>query len=521
VRPADILGLALAALWQQKVRTLLTTLGVVFGSFVLAASLSIDHGVQETIDREARRTEFLRRIEVWPERHPTTADPTPEQIPVPGVMSEAKRQRIRQALIEYRQRFSADAPRVAMSRDKLKALERLDHVEAVVPYIYLRGFAVLDGVPVPADKQAPLADAVAARHDNADGLKRLLAGRFFTSPNERAVVVSEFLLYRLGLINDADVPRVLGKKLRLEFRVESEKSPLGLYLRKPAGEEQSREETAALDKIRNQLPAALDKFDLTPEEKDALRKAVQDRPAQPPVLHGEEFTVVGVIRLPIPEERKDRYDPLRIDGDVVVPLGLATALYFQMPGLERRGVDQAVVLVDREENVKEVAGQIKALGLNHHTALEYIERERFMYLMIFGAMTCVAAVALLVAALGIANTMLMSVLERTREVGIMKAVGAANSHILGIFLIEGALIGLIGGGLGLALAWAASFPADAWVRSMVERDLKVELKESLFVFPAWLSLTVVVFAVLVTTLAAVYPARRAARVDPVTALRHE
>jgi putative ABC transport system permease protein len=117
--------------------------------------------------------------------------------------------------------------------------------------------------------------------------------------------------------------------------------------------------------------------------------------------------------------------------------------------------------------------------------------------------------------------MLMSVLERTREIGIMKAVGAGNGHLLCIFLLEGALIGACGGGLGLLLGWAASFPGDAWVRSTVQRDLKIELRESIFAFPPWVALTVLLFAVGVTTCAAVYPARRAARVNPVAALRHE
>jgi putative ABC transport system permease protein len=103
----------------------------------------------------------------------------------------------------------------------------------------------------------------------------------------------------------------------------------------------------------------------------------------------------------------------------------------------------------------------------------------------------------------------------------MKAVGAGNGHLQLIFLVEGALLGLLGGGLGLLIAWGASFPGDAWVRSMVSRDLKIELRESLFVFPVWLIVVVLLFAVVVTTLAAVYPARRAAGVDPVAALRHE
>jgi putative ABC transport system permease protein len=179
------------------------------------------------------------------------------------------------------------------------------------------------------------------------------------------------------------------------------------------------------------------------------------------------------------------------------------------------------VVVDREDNVKEVLGQVRELGLGAFAATEFIDRERLQYRLIFGAMTCVAGVALLVAALGIANTMLMSVLERTREVGIMKAVGARNGHVQLIFLVEGGLIGLVGGVLGLSLGWLASLPADRWVRSFVQRDMKVELKEALFVFPPWLVLTVVAFAVLVTTLATAYPARRAAKVNPVAALRHE
>jgi putative ABC transport system permease protein len=117
--------------------------------------------------------------------------------------------------------------------------------------------------------------------------------------------------------------------------------------------------------------------------------------------------------------------------------------------------------------------------------------------------------------------MQMSVLERTREIGVMKAVGASEMQIQFMFVIEGALIGLCGGILGLLMAWGASFPGDAWVRSTAQRNMDVKLSESIFVFPAWLTLGVLLFAVLVTTLAAVYPAWRAARIDPVAALRHE
>ena len=132
-----------------------------------------------------------------------------------------------------------------------------------------------------------------------------------------------------------------------------------------------------------------------------------------------------------------------------------------------------------------------------------------------------AGVALLVSSLGIANTMLMSVLERRREIGIMKAVGAANWQLQALFVIEGGLIGLIGGSLGLLLAWSISFPGDAWVRSMVHRDMKIDLYGLDLRLPGWIGVTVVLFTVGVTIVAALYPARASREGRPGLALRHD
>jgi len=108
VRCADILGLALVALWQQKARTLLTTLGVVFGSLVLAASLSIGQGVQETIERESHRSDYLRRVEVRPQWQGRETDIPAEELRVKGEMSDTRRERIRKALVQRRLRFNAN-----------------------------------------------------------------------------------------------------------------------------------------------------------------------------------------------------------------------------------------------------------------------------------------------------------------------------------------------------------------------------------------------------------------------------
>jgi putative ABC transport system permease protein len=512
VRYADILGLALAALWQQKTRTLLTTLGVVFGSLVLAASLSIGHGVQETIERESHRSDFLRRVEVRAQWRGRETDIPADELQVKGEMSDDRRERIRKALLDRRLRFNPDGPQVKLTRDLLRSLAQIEHVEAVMPTVRMYGWAVFGG-------RSQATEMVSAKPDNGSLWRRVLAGRCFAGPDERSALVSEFLLYQLGVADDSALIDVVGKKLRLEFRVERQGAGLTLYLTKSGGGEATREETSALDKVKKQLPEALDKFALAAPEKDALRRALRERPPRTADVYATELTIAGVLRQPTAEDQKAWWD--MVHADVVLPLYTAEDLFFRAPAPNERGVDTATLFVDREQNVKEVIQRVLDTGLDGFGRMDYIERERLTYLLIFGGMTCVAGVALLVAALGIANTMLMSVLERTREVGIMKAVGAGDGHVQLVFLLEGAIIGLLGGGVGLLLAWAASIPGDRWVRSIVMRDMKIELKEALFIFPPWLLAVVMLFAVIVTTLAAVYPARRAAKVNPVTALRHE
>jgi len=168
-----------------------------------------------------------------------------------------------------------------------------------------------------------------------------------------------------------------------------------------------------------------------------------------------------------------------------------------------------------------VIEQIQALGLKEWSLLKFVDRVKLNLTLMLFVMTFLATVALLVSALGITNTMFMSVLERTREIGIMKAVGARSLHVQGIFLIEGALIGAIGGAFGLLLSWVVSLPGNSVARALMERQTGTHLDESLFLFPLWLTVGVPLFAILVTTLAAVYPARRAAGVNPITALRYE
>jgi putative ABC transport system permease protein len=509
----DLLRLPLAALGQQKLRTCLTTLGVIFGAFVLAASLSIDEGVQQTIERESNKGDVSRKVTVH-SRWRAAETKNAKDVKVAGRMPPDRRERIRKVLAE-RDQGGGSPQQVNLTPERLEALSRIPHVRRMIPIVGGAVVATLGNRPEEAGVSS-------GAGEDPEFRKRVIVGRAFDADDERSVLLSEMFAYRIGLIDDADLDQVLGKPLRIQIRGQEAGPSVYVSLADRTKAGGSRDEQAALRQLAWQLPGALDKFSLTGEEIAALRKAIKQEPAAvDPCVVADDFRVVGIFREMTDEEKKEAWSQFPAQTDLVLPRRTAVDLVFRDPARREQGVDQAVLFVDDIRNVKEVEDKVEALGLWGRSAHDFIERQRLTYLLIFGGMTCVAGVALLVSSLGIANTMLMSVLERRREIGIMKAVGATNWQLQTIFVIEGGLIGLVGGGLGLLLAWSISFPGDGWVRSMVRRDMKIDLTGSIFAFPDWIGVTVILSTVCVTIAAALYPARHAAKVDPVTALRHD
>jgi putative ABC transport system permease protein len=171
VRVIDLLVFPVAALWQQKSRTALTTLGVVFGAFVLAASLSINRGVQDMIVRESHRTDALRRIEVHPHWGRQVAPDPADDVVVEGQMSDAKRERIRQALVAEKAAGTATQP-LLLTEETLHKLASLEHVEAVVPIVSFAGSVDFDGRANPTVIES-------AKPQHAPYVRRIVAGRFF------------------------------------------------------------------------------------------------------------------------------------------------------------------------------------------------------------------------------------------------------------------------------------------------------------------------------------------------------
>lgn len=196
----------------------------------------------------------------------------------------------------------------------------------------------------------------------------------------------------------------------------------------------------------------------------------------------------------------------------------------QRVNYDKVGYSTALVKVDSVENVLEVNDRIVEMGFQAYTPLSFVQGINNFYLVLQFIFGGVGAIALLVAAIGIANTMTMAILERTREIGLMKAVGATNRDVLAIFLGEAAGIGFLGGLGGVLIGWLLGQGLNvlALVYLAQQSSQTGGLPPSVAVYtPLWLPLFALAFATLIGLLSGLYPALRAATMVPVAALKYE
>lgn len=190
----------------------------------------------------------------------------------------------------------------------------------------------------------------------------------------------------------------------------------------------------------------------------------------------------------------------------------------------KEGYNYITVRVDSVDHVLDVADQIDQMGFMAITPQETVQSIGNFYTIVQVIFGGVGAVALLVAAIGIANTMTMAILERTREIGLMKAIGATNRDVLSIFLGESAGIGFVGGiggtTLGLLIGEAINVVTLPLMASRAA-EMGMPPPEAVVFTPLWLPVFAILFATMIGFISGLYPALRAATIVPVLALKYE
>jgi putative ABC transport system permease protein len=245
----------------------------------------------------------------------------------------------------------------------------------------------------------------------------------------------------------------------------------------------------------------------------------RDGAAYSVVPHEQTLKIVGLTDL----------DPDSMRGTararVFLPLKLAQDLHIMPSSMRDASASDSPsytslsVRVANPNQVPAVEDAIKKMGFGAFSLVDATRSMRQFFAVLDGFLAIFGSLALAVASIGIVNTLVMAILERRREIGIMKAIGASDADVRGLFFAEAGAMGLVGGAAGVTLGWAIGRLINFGMNIYLERQHFPPAQ--IWSVPLWLVLGAIAFSIAVSLLSGLYPAARAARLDPVQALRYE
>ncbi|HLN99274.1 MAG TPA: FtsX-like permease family protein [Pyrinomonadaceae bacterium] len=488
----DILKLALRNLRQAKLRAILTTMGVIVGVAVIVTMVSFGLGLQRNMLSRFKALDLFNEIQVFGRSLGSL---------VAG-RSQGNSPRNDNDRGDRRSRLKPDAePTRILDDAAIAEIGKIPGVAYVEPSLMIFTYVRTNG-------HSQIESIGGASVPNASSrFKEFTAGGMISSIDADEAVVNETLTRDFGFEKPADA---IGKTI--EFLAPNNSSK---------------------DAAKQQDDAGPPTFFGLPLEEDIGAETSGD------ALVAKKFRIVGVLNPQVREGAgQGGVRGLFPGARIYIPLPaahqwsiehrgpmnqVALALARESGSLgasESEGYDSAVVRVDDPVALTEVRKRLKEAGFASFSIVDQLEQFRTVFLIIDSVLGLLGGISLLVASFGIANTMIMSILERTREIGIMKAIGAEDREIKLIFFVEAAVLGIVGGIIGVFGAWAIDGVANRLAYRFILKPQGASFVD-FFWLPFWLSSGAILFALAVSILAALYPAARAARIDPVRALRHD
>ena len=458
----DMAELAVRNLRESILRNSLTTVGISVGVASLVAMLSLGIGLQQLAGRRLQKSGLFDTVVVTSRRdlrgfnrEQEENGPAPAESPT---LNEAARLKI------------AQLPDVLEAYPDIRFITELRYQDK--PYL-----TMVAGLPFSAKN-----------NDAFDGMQ----GTFFSSDTAPEVILQKSFAAQL-----------LGKAAKI------------------GGEEASVTELAK-PLLGKQLTMRYAERTATPEPGTNSSASQPSSTAYSVVSRAATLKIVVVSGL----------DPDSMRGPararVFLPLKLAQNLHVMQPSDLRDTTNLAggtpayttvEVHVKSPTQVQPVEDAIKKMGFNTFSIVDATRSLRQFFAVLDLFLGIFGSLALAVASIGIVNTLVMAILERRREIGIMKAIGASDGDVKGLFFAEAGVMGVFGGLVGVALGWT--------IGRVINLGTNVYLKrqhfppEQIWFVPWWLVLGAIAFAIVVSLLSGLYPASRAARLDPVQALRYE
>jgi ABC-type lipoprotein release transport system permease subunit len=494
----DLLRLSLRNLREAKLRATLTSMGVIVGVAVIVTMVSFGLGLQRNMLTRFRALDLFNQINVFGKSvysmAMTNVDPKLGRDEDPG-----NRRGPRKLLTEAT-RILDDAG--------VAEIAKIPGVAYVEPQISFVTYVRCNG------RVAPISVAGASVPNASSKFKLFEAGQMLSRTDAEEAVIDDVLVETCGYAKAADA---VGQTIEfLTTRSESSE-----------GEATSADKNKSNEAGDDQ---SLSFFGLPLEENNnAAANNISARTLRIAGVLGNEkregagqggpmgFLTNASIYVPLPVARdwtRKHRNPM---GEVALALARQSG---QLGESESEGYGTAVVRVSDPVALTEVRKRINEMGFSSFSIVDQLEQIRTVFLILDSVLGLLGGISLLVASFGIANTMIMSILERTREIGIMKAIGAEDREIKLIFFFEAAVIGLTGGIIGCLAAWGIDALANRLAYRFILKPQGASFVD-FFSLPPYLWLGAILFALAVSILAALYPASRAARIDPVRALRHD
>ena len=444
---------------ESVLRNSLTTVGISVGVASLVAMLSLGIGLQQLADRRLEKSGLFDTVIVTSRRDLRNFSREQEQNgPAPAEspsLDESARQKIEQM------------PNVLEAFPDIRFVTELRYEDK--PHL-----TMVAGLPFSA-----------RNNDAFEGM----AGSFFSSESASEAILQKSFAEQL-----------LGKK--------------------ESGNEEVKVADLAKSLLGKELTMRYAERVGTPAESDSAGNSAGM--AYSVVSRERTVKIVGVCDLDPDSLRQ------QARARVFLPLQFAESLHVMQPS-DLRDTTNALggrqtfttieVRVKSPKYVQTIEDAIKKMGFNTFSIVDATKNLRQFFAVLDLFLGIFGSLALTVASIGIVNTLVMAILERRREIGIMKAVGASDADVKGLFFAEAGVMGIFGGAVGVLLGWA--------IGRVINLGTNVYLKrqhfppEQIWFVPWWLVISAIVFAIIVSLVSGLYPASRAARLDPVQALRYE